>query len=116
VHQSTPNSFGVDWCTPSPTLIRRTATPAPIRAPRRFDTHNVRIVEDQIEQQRAVRPGQLVVDGSDVAFVDRDAVDMLVSTGLGRVDRGLRIERPSLALQISLELLGHQPAPMERAA
>jgi len=89
---------------------------APIRAPRRFDTHNVRAVEYQLDRERSDRAGQLVVDGSDVAFVDRDAVDMLVASGLGRVDEGVRIERPSLALQITLELLGHQPAPMERAA
>lgn len=101
------------------TLLRpadHEAASAPVRAPRRFDTHNVRAVEDHLDRQRASHSGRLVIDGSDVAFVDRDAVDMLVATGLGRIDGGVRIVRPSLAMQITLELLGHEPAPMERAA
>ena len=98
------------------TPARRSPSIAPIRAPRRFDTHNVDAIGDQIDQQHAGRAGSTVVDGSDVAFVDRDAVEMLVAAGLGRIDGGVRIERPSLALRITLELLGHEPAPMERAA
>lgn len=98
------------------TAARHAAQPAPVRAPRRFDTHHVGTIEHQFHQQRVAGSGQLVVDGSDVVFVDRDAVDLLVAAGLGRVDGGVRIERPSLAMQITLELLGHVPEPLERAA
>ena len=49
-------------------------------------------------------------------YAQHEIVKDLVAAGLGRVDRGVRIERPSLAMQITLELLGHEPAPMERAA
>jgi len=97
----------------SPT--RDAVTPNAVRAPRRFDTHNARAVGHLLAQQDPGRSGQLVLDGSDVVFADRDAVGMLVATGLGRTG-GLRIEHPSLALQITLELLGHQLAPMGRAA
>lgn len=100
------------------TPVRHTAATAPVRAPRRFDTHHVRAIEGRLHPQSADGSGQLVVDASDVAFVDRDAVDVLVAHGLGRIDGGVRIERPSLAMQITLELLGHVPAdaPLERAA
>lgn len=99
-----------------PAPVRDAAAFAPIRAPRRFDAHTVRAVENQLDQRRADRSGPLVVDGSDVAFLDRVAVDMLVATGLGQPERGVRIEHPSLAVQITLELLGHEATPTECVA
>ena len=86
-----------------------------VRVPRRFDTHQVDSVAGQLRRALDMGADHLVVDGSDADFVDHDAVDLLVShvDGAGEI----RIERPSLAMQITLELLGHAaPAQLEEAA
>lgn len=99
-----------------PTTLRPRVLAPTVRAPQRFDTHQVDHVGDQIGRALVHGTDCVVVDGSDVAFVDQDAVDLLVSTDAGS-GRRVRLDRPSLALQITMELLGHQPAvTLERAA
>lgn len=97
-----------------PTKLRPSVSSRAVRAPRRFDTHQVAGVGEQIDRALGNGTDVVVIDGSDVEFADQDAVDLLA---LNDVDVPLRVDRPSLALQITLELLGHRPVSvLERAA
>lgn len=76
-----------------------------IRAPRRFDTHTVDEFRGRLDDA-SMRAGERVIDVSDVVFVDRDAVDALVAAGVDDPESGLRVEEPSLAFRLTLEMLG----------
>lgn len=89
-----------------------------IRVPRRFDSHTVDEFRNQLDDASARAP-ERAIDGSDVVFVDRAAVESLLAAGLDDPASGLRLDTPSLAFRLTLELLGLESVlihPMERAA
>jgi anti-anti-sigma regulatory factor len=75
-------------------------------APARLDVHHVPELEAWINVHGADRAGQLVLDCSAVEFIDQTAVDAILSAEHDP-ERQLRIARPSTAMRITFELLGH---------
>ena len=82
-------------------------------APARLDVHHLPDIEEWIEEHRA--GGHLVLDCSAVAFVDQAAVEAILSAEQDP-ERGLRLVRPSTAMRITFELLGHSMAEELAAA
>ena len=76
-------------------------------APARLDVHHLPEVEAWIEEHRT--GGRLVLDCSAVAFIDQAAVEAILSAEQDP-ERRLRIARPSTAMRITFELLGHSMA------
>ena len=75
-------------------------------APARLDVHHLPELEAWIGEHGADRVGQLVLDCSAVAFIDQTAVEAILSAEHDP-ERRLRIARPSTAMRITFELLGH---------
>lgn len=75
------------------------------RAPARFDTHAVGSFEQWVVEND---DDHLVVDLAAVVFMDLDAVEALVAIDQRRAGHGgsLRIDNPSAAASITLEMLG----------
>lgn len=84
--------------------LDRTEPTTTIRAPRRFDTHTVDAFHRQLVQSPR-HASERIIDGSDVVFIDRDAVEALVAAGFHDSTSGLRVDEPSLAFRLTLELL-----------
>ena len=83
-----------------------------VRAPGRFDIHEVDAVEELIAAASSLDGTPAVLDCSDVEFIDAAAVDALLADR----DRPLGFLAPSPAMRITLELLGHEMAIEQVAA
>lgn len=94
------------------------AESAVVRAPRRFDVHEVPPLEAWASEQRAAGIHRLVVDCSDVVFIDLAAVTALEGLGATHGANGASVELawPSTAVRVTLELLGHDVAAEAVAA
>lgn len=84
-------------------------------APARLDVHHLPELDAWIAEQTTGGSRDLVLDCSAVAFIDLAAVEALLSAERNP-DRGLRIARPSTAMRITFELLGHAMADASVAA
>jgi anti-anti-sigma factor len=75
--------------------------------PQRFDVHEVRRFESLIDQMMAGGV-QVVLDASEVRFMDRTAIDALIDAKLRCMDLGgdLTLDEPSVAARVILELSG----------
>jgi anti-anti-sigma regulatory factor len=73
-------------------------------APARLDVHHLPELAAWIDEHSAAGSAGLVLDCSAVAFVDQAAVDAIRGHEL---DGRVRIARPSTAMRITFELLGH---------
>lgn len=87
--------------------------------PQRFDVHEVAQFESAIEQMLSA--GALVViDASDVRYLDRSAMDSLIKARLRCMDQGgdLMLATPSVSARVILELSGRYEAlnPIEAGA
>jgi anti-anti-sigma factor len=87
--------------------------------PQRFDVHEIPQVESMIAE--LVTAGVvLVIDASEVRFMDRSAMDCLIEARLRCMDSGgdLALAAPSVAARVILELSGRYDAlnPIEAAA
>jgi anti-anti-sigma regulatory factor len=78
-------------------------------APARLDVHHLPELTTWIGEQASGGRRELVLDCSAVAFVDEAAVEAIRSAEQDPSLR-LRIARPSTAMQITFELLGHTMA------
>jgi anti-anti-sigma regulatory factor len=91
------------------TLIRQPGTsqyPTVAAAPARLDVHRLPDLEAWITEHATDRFDPLVLDCSAVEFIDLDTVEAILSAERHPA-RQLRIHRPSTAMQITFELLGH---------
>jgi anti-anti-sigma factor len=86
-----------------PDTARRTTVAA---APARLDVHHLPELEAWIGKHTTDRVRQLVLDCSAVEFIDVTAVETILSAEHDPARR-LRIARPSTAMRITFELLGH---------
>ena len=82
-------------------------------APARLDVHHLPHLATWIDDHTADGTSELVLDCSAVAFIDQAAVDALREHEL---ERRVRIARPSTAMRITFELLGHTMAEASVAA
>ncbi|WP_176562073.1 STAS domain-containing protein [Mycolicibacterium palauense] len=102
--------------TASTAVAQRPAASAPrtirtIDLPQRFDVHEVAEFHSAID--RAVAPGtDVVVDASQVRYLDRSGMDALIQARLRCIDHGgdLTLAGPSVAARVILELSGHYEA------
>ena len=76
-------------------------------APARLDVHHLPDIDAWIEEHRT--GGHLVLDCSAVEFIDQAAVEAILSAEQDP-ERRLRLVRPSTAMRITFELLGHSMA------
>ena len=87
--------------------------------PPRFDVHEVEDFESWVERIAPTGP-VLVVDASEVRYMDRRAMDALLQARLSCMDHGgdLALAAPSTAALIILELSGRYEAlnPIETVA
>ena len=82
-----------------------------ITLPPRFDVHEVAQFESAID--RIVTAGTVVViDASEVRYMDRSAMDALIAARLRCMDHGgdLTLSAPSVAARVILELSGRYDA------
>jgi anti-anti-sigma regulatory factor len=82
-------------------------------APARLDVHHLPELVARIDECTADGTTELVLDCSAVAFVDQAAVEVIREHELAR---RVRIARPSIAMRITFELLGHAMAEASVAA
>jgi len=78
-------------------------------APARLDVHHLPELDAWIGEQTTGGIRELVLDCSAVAFIDETAVEAIRSAEHDP-QRRLRIARPSTAMRITFELLGHSLA------
>lgn len=78
-------------------------------APARLDVHHLPELDAWIAEHTTGGSRDLVLDCSAVAFVDQTAVEAIRSAEHDP-QRRLRIARPSTAMRITFELLGHSLA------
>jgi anti-anti-sigma regulatory factor len=75
-------------------------------APARLDVHHLPELDAWISEPTSPESQELVLDCSAVAFIDETVVEAIRSTEHDP-QRRLRIARPSIAMRITFELLGH---------
>ena len=75
-------------------------------APARLDVHHLPELDAWIADHTTGGSRELVLDCSAVAFVDQAAIEAILSAERDP-QLGLRIARPSTAMRITFELLGH---------
>jgi anti-anti-sigma regulatory factor len=78
-------------------------------APARLDVHHLPELDAWMVEQASGGSRELVLDCSAVAFIDETAVETILSAEQD-LQRRLRIARPSTAMRITFELLGHTMA------
>jgi anti-anti-sigma factor len=87
--------------------------------PRRFDVHTLAQFELEINRIAAAGP-VVVIDASEVRYMDRRAMDSLIEARLRCMDRGgdLILAAASVAARVILELSGRYESlnPVEAAA
>ena len=84
-------------------------------APARLDVHHLPELDAWISEYTTGGIRELVLDCSAVEFIDQAAVDAILSAEHDPTCR-FRIVRPSIAMQITFELLGHTMAAASLAA
>ncbi len=84
-------------------------------APARLDVHHLPELAAWIARNMTGGTRELVLDCSAVAFIDQPAVEAILAAELDP-ERPLRIVRPSIAMRITFELLGHTTAQESVAA
>ena len=82
-------------------------------APARLDVHHLPELVAWIDERHTDGSAELVLDCSAVAFIDQSAVEAIREHEL---ERRVRIARPSTAMRITFELLGHTMAEASVAA
>jgi anti-anti-sigma regulatory factor len=82
-------------------------------APARLDVHHLPELLTRIDEHRTDGSAGLVLDCSAVAFIDEATVEAIRGH---EQDRRVRIARPSTAMRITFELLGHTIAEAAVAA
>lgn len=82
-----------------------------IALPERFDVHEVPRFDAMIDLISATGP-VVVIDASEIRYMDRHAIDRLVDARLRCMDRGgdLTLAAPSVAARVILELSGRYEA------
>lgn len=75
-------------------------------APPRLDVHQLPELDAWISEHTTGGIRELVLDCSAVEFIDQAAVDAILSAEHDQTRR-FRVVRPSIAMQITFELLGH---------
>ena len=78
-------------------------------APARLDVHHLPELDAWIAEHTTGGTRELVLDCSAVEFVDQAVIEAILSAEHDPARR-LRIARPSIAMQITFELLGHSMA------
>ncbi len=88
--------------------------------PQRFDVHEVPQFTAAIDQIVTAGPVVVVIDASEVRYLDRSAMDCLIEARLRCMDHGgdLTVAAPSVAARVILELSGRYDAlnPIEAGA